>query len=320
MFRKIFLLLTTLLCLTSCATIVARKEYTVKLYSKIPDAKARVKDSIYNLPASIIVERSRENLAVSLIDGSVVKDIEIKSELNPYFIYGNLPFGLAGYLIDFTNDKRFYYGRKILLDEISKDNYNTQVREKTAYFKRNFPTHKRQLNIIAAIPYANGFYLQPHNEPAKPYFGFFGITIGAEYFYKDNKFIKFTAGRSIDFEAPVPVSVDYDGSHESANATNFTLTDNYKLGRFTLGYGLNYAIYTWKIINSDYNFPDNDAAPRTKNSHSYGLSFSGYHQFSKTVFLGVVYNPTFINSYPVSQFKYQHVISLDLLFKFTLHK
>lgn len=320
MFKKILWLLPALLCFTSCATIFTKREYNIKLYSHIPNAKAKVNDSIYSLPATVNVERSRQSLPVSLIVGQAETNIEIKSKINPQFIYGNIAFGYLGYLVDLTNQKRFYYGREILLDNINKDNDSLRAREGTNYFKRQFPTHKGQVNIVASIPYINGFYLQPHKEPAKPDFGFFGLTLGAEYFYKENRFIKFTAGSTIDFEAPVPVPIDSDGAYESVNATNFTLTNNYKLERFTLGYGLNYAIYTWRLINHEYEFPDNDPKPRTKNSHSYGLSFNGYHQFSKTFFLGVVYNPTFVNSFPVTQFKYQHTISLDLVFKFTVHK
>ncbi|KGO87987.1 hypothetical protein Q765_02670 [Flavobacterium rivuli WB 3.3-2 = DSM 21788] len=320
MLKKIFWLLPVILCLTSCATILAGKEYNVKLYSNTPDAKAKVNDSIYILPATVTVLRSNKELPVALITNSATINILLQPRVNPYFIYGNLPLGLLGYPIDLTNNKRFYYGREILLDDININNDSLQVREKIDYFKRDFPTHKGQINIIASIPYANGFYLQPHKESAKSSFGFLGFSIGAEYFYKDTQSLKFTAGSSIDFEFPFPVPLDHFDPYETASATNFTLTNNHKIGRFTLGYGLNYAIYKWRIINPDHTFPVYGPQSRTRNSHAYGLSFNAYHQFSKSVFLGVVYNPTFVNSFPVTQFKYQHTLSLDLQFKFTLHK
>jgi len=320
MLKKIFWLLPVILCLTSCATILAGKEYNVKLYSNIPDAKAKVNDSIYNLPTTVTVLRSKKELPVTLITNSATTNILLQPKVNPWFIYGNLAFGILGYPIDLTNNKRFYYGREILLDNINNNKDSLQAREKIDYFKRDFPTHKGQINITASIPYANGFYLQPHNEPAKSSFGFFGFSIGAEYFYKDTKFLKFTAGSSIDFEFPFPAPLDHFDSYETVTATNFTLTNNHKIGRFTFGYGLNYAIYAWRIINPDHTFPAYGPESRTRNSHAYGLSLNAYHQFSKSVFLGVVYNPTFVNSFPVTQFKYQHAVSLDLLFKFTLHK
>ena len=135
---------------------------------------------------------------------------------------------------------------------------------------------------------------------------------------KDNKYVKFTAGSSIDFLAPVPAPVTYDGVHEFATSYNFMLTDNYKLNRFTLGYGLSYTIYDWRLVNHDYKIKGILPAPRNKISHDLGLSTSGYFQFSKAFFMGVVYNPTFITVSPVTQFSYQHVISLDLLWKIKL--
>ena len=320
MLKKIFWLLPVILCLTSCATILAGKEYNVKLYSNIPDAKAKVNDSIYNLPATVTILRSKKELPVTLITNSATTNILLRPRVNPWFIYGNLPLGILGYPIDLTNNKRFYYGREILLDNINNNKDSLQAREKIDYFKRDFPTHKGQINVTASIPYANGFNLQPHNEPAKSYFGFFGFSIGAEYFYKDKRFLKFNTGSSIDFMVPFPAPVDRDGPYETANATNLTLTNNHKLGRFTFGYGLNYAIYAWRIVNPDHTFPVYGPASRKRNSHALGISLSAYHQFSNTVFLGVVYNPTFMNKFPLTEFKYQHAISLDLLFKFTIHK
>jgi len=320
MFKKIFWLLPVLLCLTSCATIVTRREYNVKMYSNIPDAKAKVNDNIYTLPATIRVKRSKEVLPVTLITDTATTAIILKPRLNPYFIYGNMAFGIVGYSTDLTNDKRFYYGQDILLDNIIIAKDSLEMRENINYFKCKFSTYKGQINIIGSVPYANDFYLQPRNEPVKSSFGFFGIAVGTEYFYKDNKFLKFTAGSSIDFKVPVPVVIDYEDPYETVTVTNFTLTNNHRAGRFSLGYGLNYAIYTWRFINPNRTFPGYGPESRTRNSHAFGLSVSAYHQFSKSVFLGVVYNPTFVNSFPITELKYQHAISLDLLFKFTLHK
>ena len=320
MFKKILWLLPSLFCLVSCATIFTKKEYNVKLYSNITNAKAKVKDSLYMLPANVTVKRSKEVLPITLITNTDTLHILLKPRLNVQFIYGNIAFGYLGYLTDLTNKKRFTYGKEILLDDINRDNDSLKARENTKYFNRRFPTRKGQINIAASIPYANNFYTQPRNEPVKSNSGFFGFSVGAEYFYRDNRFLKFTAGSSTDFKVPFPVPLDHFDPYETVMATNFTLTNNHKVGRFTLGYGLNYAFYTWRLINPDHTFPVYGPQSRTKNIHSYGLSFNAYHQFSTSFFLGVVYNPTFVNSFPVAQFKYQHAISLDLLFKFTLHK
>ena len=160
--------------------------------------------------------------------------------------------------------------------------------------------------------------MQPQKESSKTQAGFFGISIGAEYYYRDTKYVKFTAGSSIDFLAPVPAPVTYDGAAEFITVYNFALTDNYRLNRFTLGYGLNYGIYKWRLNNNEYIFPSTVNEPRTRINHGLGIATNVYYQFSKAFFLGVVYNPTFITTYPKTEFNYQHVISLELQWKIKL--
>jgi len=310
-----------LLCLTSCATVFNSKEYPLKISSNNAKAQAKVYDSIYNLPANVTVKRSKDDLKVVLITDSVTKKFTIKPRLNRQFVWGNLAYGpvaLAGYFTDVTNPKRFYYGNEVLLNDFNADNIIKAGGGINAYLKKKYPTAKGQFNILISIPYVNGFYLQPHNEGVKKLGGFFGASIGAEYYYKDTKYVKFTVGSTIDFLAPVPAPVDYDGVNQFAIAYNFTVTDNYKLNRFTLGYGLNYSIYDWRLDNDDYKTQGILPAPLNKINRGLGLLTSGYFQFSKAFFMGVVYNPTFITVSPVTQFSYQHVISLDLLWKIKL--
>lgn len=186
------------------------------------------------------------------------------------------------------------------------------------YFNRRYPAEKGRLNLVLSVPYANLFYMQPHNERAKTNGGFLGASLGAEYYYKDNKYVKFTTAVSIDFLAPVPVPISYDGTNEFITAYNFTFTDNYKLNRFTLGYGLNYGIYKWRLDNTDFIFPSRIDVPRTKINHGIGIATNAYFQISKVFFIGVLYNPTFVKTYPTTKFTYQHVISLDLQWKIKL--
>jgi len=126
---------------------------------------------------------------------------------------------------------------------------------------------------------------------------------------------------------PIPVGIDYDDAHQRVRAANITLTDNYKLNRFTVGYGLNYAMYTWQLINDDYPValtPDsvtdsNDLRPpMEKNSHAFGLSLNTYHQITKGLFAGIIYNPTLLTTYPNTKWEYGHVVSLEIIYKIRL--
>lgn len=314
MFRKLFLL-PFLLCLTSCATIFNGKEYQLKIYSDNAKAQAKVYDSIYTLPADVAIKRSKEDLKVTLITDSINKEFAVKSRLSPEFIWGNVafvPIMPLGYGVDLTNPKRFYYGKEIMLSD--NDTINVIKRD----IKKNYTTEKGQFNFLVSIPYGNLFYLQPQNESSKTQAGFLGASLGAEYYYRDNKYVKFTTAVSIDFLAPVPVPISYDGANEFITAYNFTLTDNYRLNRFTLGYGLNYGIYKWRLENDDFIFPSTVDVPRTKINHGLGIATNVYYQLSKAFFIGVVYNPTFVKTYPTTEFTYQHIISLDLQWKIKL--
>lgn len=307
-------LLPVLLCLTSCATIFNSKEYQLKIHSNNTKAQAKVYDSIYKLPADVAVKRSKDDLKVTLITDSLNKEFTVKSRLSPEFRWGNIamPIMPIGYVTDLTNPKRFYYGKEIMLND------NDTVNIINEDLKKRYTTEKGQFNLLISIPYGNLFYMQPQNESSKTQAGFFGISIGAEYYYRDTKYVKFTAGSSIDFLAPVPAPVTYDGAAEFITVYNFALTDNYRLNRFTLGYGLNYGIYKWRLNNNEYIFPSTVNEPRTRINHGLGIATNVYYQFSKAFFLGVVYNPTFITTYPKTEFNYQHVISLELQWKIKL--
>lgn len=52
---------------SSCATLLTKQSYKVKIDSNVEKAKVEVRDSIYPLPATIQVKRSRDDLDLKLI-------------------------------------------------------------------------------------------------------------------------------------------------------------------------------------------------------------------------------------------------------------
>jgi len=132
---------------------------------------------------------------------------------------------------------------------------------------------------------------------------------------------------AIDNPVPIPLPLTWIND-EAFRSANITLTDNYIFGRFTLGYGINYAIYTWKLDNEDYNFPpsipEEDIRPEDlrpslkKNSHGFGFGLKIHNQFTKWLSAGIVYNPPFVNTFPETEWKYQHVLSLECVYKLKL--
>lgn len=145
---RLLFLLVGVFSLTSCATIFSRKTYSAKFYSKTPGAKAKINDSIYTLPAKLKLPRSRKDMQVTLITDALTKDFTVKAGSSPKFVFGNLLFMQlcpVAYAVDFTNQKRFYYGKSINLDA---NNTVTVLRPMQGrFFKRyadkRYPVEKR---------------------------------------------------------------------------------------------------------------------------------------------------------------------------------
>lgn len=328
--QKIVLMFLFLL-LTSCATIFSKKTYKIDIKSA-NNSKVKVYDSIYDLPARIEVERSKKDLPIFLIrQDSIQKVYVLKSTLREGFLYGNLSFYLfapAGYLVDLTNQKRFYYGNSIYLNSdgtitkgkspLSKAYFDVKG-NLTNYFSKEYPTRKDQIFLTLSIPWINNFNFQLNGLGNKSSLGFLGVSAGLEYYHSDRRYISLNASAVYDFIAPVPAPVSQDGEYESFSALSLSLSENYKIKRFTFGYGFNFSKNSWKFSNTDYDSTiPNSKEPVLKSNYGIGLIGNTYFQFSKGFFVGLNYKPTFYTFKPDSKFLYEHIISLDLLWKIRL--
>lgn len=316
--QKIILIFGLLIFLTSCATILNEKSYDLLVTTNAPhEAKLSYHDSLYKLPTMLNVERSRNDLLVTLIRDTLKKDYIIESKLSKEFYYDNLIFlGFApfGYLMDLTNKKRFTYGNSIFLD-INQEGELIEPK-----FIKSYPSKKGQINFTTSLPWINTFYLQPQNETPKSNTGFLGGSTGFEYFYSDNKFVALTASGVMDFFLPVPAAVDLYGEYETMFSLYASLTNNYKVNRFSWGYGLNYSINTWNLsYEAGYDsLPPPSRDPVMKTSRSIGFTFNGYYQFGRFFYMGLIYRPTFLNIQPEVKLKYEHLISVDFMWKIKL--
>lgn len=321
--------LTTLLflfCLTSCATLITRKDYNIHISSDAVNAVVKVQDSTYALPARFKIKRSKEDLKIELMGDSLKRNYTVKASPNGAFLYGNLAwvyFAPAAYLVDFTNQKRFYYGRHIFLNSADTNAVLTLGVGKRYidYWARTYPTRKGQVNLSIGLPGVNNFYMQPVQEGVKINTGFWGISAGLEYFYRNNKFLSLNASATMDYFLPLPVAVEYSGEMERMNAVTFALSDNFRFRRFTLGYGLNFSRNTWRFVYYDrFEPPAPSREPTVKSLNSVGLVFNGYHQLNRTFHIGLIYRPNFLAVYPHVDLTYEHSISLEVLWRIRTKK
>jgi len=325
---KRLLPLLLMILLSSCSTIFTKEIYKMEVRSDTYK-QVKVYDSTFNLPAAIEVKRSKEALPMVFISDTISKNYLLKASLSPKFLYGNLaviPFGV-GYLVDLTTQKRFYYGKSISVnasDTLTENNtlarhYEISNKNVSNYFTRDFDTRKGQLNVIASIPWVNSFHFKPIGKSAQNNTGFLGIGTGVEYFYREKNFVGFYASAAIDFMVPFPAPVTYDGEQEFFYSLAAGLTNNHKLNRFTVGYGLNYSRNTWRLSNNEYDpSMEGSRMPEYKSNNSLGLMANGYYQLGKNFFMGLNYKPSLLALDNTPKLNYEHVISLDLVWKIKL--
>ncbi len=304
--------------LSSCATIITKKTYTASFHSNGYNASIQIADSTYNLPANVLLERSKKELQVKLITDTITKDYTIKASPNSAFLYGNLLwiyFSPVAYLVDFTNQKRFYYGKSAYLD-IHDTNHIIRPpasRRFHNYYSRKYPTYKGHFNIALSLPWINIFYLQPRGISPRAAAGFMGGSAGIEYFRRHNRFLSLNTSMVAGF--PVIMAAPIRGTYEMMSSTYVSISDNRAVRRYSMGYGINYAINTWHIRAED-SLSQQLYNPPTRTSHSLGLTFNGSHRMGKVLYLGIIYRPTLLTIYHNPGFRYEHLISIDFGWKF----
>ncbi len=318
-----YLLILIVITFSSCATISHKKTYILEIKSDIV-SKVKVYDSIYDLPVNIIVKRSSEKLKLTHIFDSIKKEHNLNWKLNPSYIYGNVfSYFFTGYLIDLTNPRRFYYGKTIILNKndsikiIKTPIFNPVLEygnQFVNHFTKAYPTKKGKFDITFSIPIASNFEMRPLNERIKKSFGF-GISIGADYYYKKNKFVSLNLTAFADKFAPDGYFDDGAYERERIYSSNISLSDNFKINRFSLGYGLNFAKNTWEFSKLEEFETFNKSLYKSKTSYNLGLIFNGYYQIFEYFYVGLNYRPTVFQTYPTTIFKYNHVFGMDFQYR-----
>ena len=317
-----YILILTIL-LSSCATIINKPYKNVKVYTTEPSRIIHRYDTIktVNNKVNLWAERKNEILSIVAMTDSITKTIEVKPR-NSFWYWANIypSFGI-GMLIDKNNPKRYSYPKRIYInsaDTISK------------YYRYSQSYNKGELHLHLSLPHINSFNLKPQNEERKVNTGSWGLSIGLDYFHSNNQFINLGASGVMDFFLPVPAAVDLYGEHELMSSTYVSLSNNHKIQRFSIGYGLSFAKNTWSFRDhggyDEYNDEQDEVipplikAPITKSHYAFGLIFPTYFQLSEHFNIGVVYRPTFYRPNMTDKFKYEHLISIDFAWKIRLKK
>ena len=210
---------------------------------------------------------------------------------------------------------------KIHTTEPSKRIYTNSTGTTGKHYRYKPADHKGELNLHLSLPYVNSFYMKPQNEAYKVNTGIGGLSIGLDYYHSNHQFINLEISSVVD--AP-PLPFCFVGEHESMNSGYMSLSNNHKLGRFTVGYGLSYGRNTWKlsyyIINGLPPPPPPTRDPITKSHSAFGFIFPTYFQWREHFNIGIIYRPTFYRPTITNKFSYEHLISVDFAWKIRIKK
>jgi hypothetical protein len=321
--RTFFCLMLAGLLLTSCATVFSRKSYQAHFFSDLDSGRMVIGDRIYRLPASVPVVRARKPLCVTLLgSGGFQREYHIKSSPTPLAVYGNL--GLmylfpVGYAVDYATRQGFYYGNNIYLSTADTAGVvrPAWVEGYRQYMTTPFPTEAGQTNLVLSLPYVNNFHLKPAGEPVKVNTGFWGISAGVDRYYKKSRYLNVSLHAASDIFVPVPAPVRIEGESERMTTTYVTVTDNFRAGRFSFGYGASVARNNWRLSDT---YDSTGTIARHQASLSLGVALTAYHQLGERLFVGLIYRPTLVKLHPRRVVAYEHLISLDLQCKIKVHR
>lgn len=313
MYKLICISSVFLLC--SCATVFNKKHTRLEVYSTDHTKIVFNKDTMPLYKGSIFLYPERKNQAISLIlfNDSLTKTIYLKPKNSfAYWLNGYPgPTFIYGFFVDKNRNKRYTYPKRIYI------NLKDTVKE---YTRHDFRNKKNQFHLNISIPYVNSFLQRPNNEiNPEVNTGFLGLSLGLDYFYKEKTFISLRSSVASDFPAPVPAPVDYFGDHKNMSSTYISVSNNNEIKNLSIGYGLCYASNNWTFTDRLNDSTNTVTVTRIKNK-ALGFVFNTYYKAGRNFYCGIIYRPTFYRFLPTHQFRYEHLITLDLTWKIILNK
>jgi len=177
---------------------------------------------------------------------------------------------------------------------------------------------KGDIRLDLKLPHINYLSVNPNGEFRDHKIGFNGYGIGFEYSYNENKFLETSLSLALTFELPFPAPIDRE-YNKAIDSYYFSLTDNFALNRFTIGYGLNYSSNNWAEWYRDF---DTIGLPTESSTYysnkTLGITLNSYYSIGKSLNLGINYRPTLLKVNQQVEFIHEHLISLELNWRIRL--
>ncbi len=315
--KKSALLVIVILFFSSCATVLNYPIKTIYITTTTPAKVVVNKDTLNTFQSKIPiwVYRKSTDLKIRVFNDSVNKVVSVKHK-NSFAYWLNAyptPLFWTGFLIDKNNPKRYTYPTHIYFD--MSDTTNT-------YTTHDPRSKKGKIDLHVSLPDINNFLLRPDNENNYKYnTGFWGITLGLDYYYSAKQFINLSVSGVSDFFLPVPAAIDMSGYYELMSSSYLSISNNYRIKNFLIGYGLSYSKNTWDLRYYEWGQTEPPTRePVMKSNNAFGFVFPIYYMFGEHFFAGVVYRPSIFRLSTTNPFYYEHLLSIDFGWKIRIIK
>jgi hypothetical protein len=163
---------------------------------------------------------------------------------------------------------------------------------------------KGDISLNISLPYVNYFNYNFEGFQRNDEFGFLGLGASLQYHFNNSHSIDIGASYRLNY--PIPILFPVFDSHDLISVSSLSTRYHYLHNRWDYSGGLTYD-YVWFDQESD-----NGLNPPDQFANNIGLILSGKYRISGNRYLGIEYNPTFINVKSGGDNSLNHNISLTL--------
>ncbi len=313
--KTTLLLVATGILLNSCASVFNSRYTGVTVHTTAPSRINSGDTTVgtINNKAYLRLERSNQLTNIRIEADSFSKAIRLRPR-NSGMFYINIPYNLGlGMLLDLNSPKRWGFPRHIYVD----------VADTTSQYFSAPPNQGWYLYL--SLPFINNFRFEPQNQfITKTRSGFFGFSLGLEYFYRKNASFRFTGSAISAHPFFIPFPIRREGAFETVGSAYLALTHHHLLSKWSFGYGLTHGEDVWIREMAIVATPEDpfaiDQTAFNKRNAFWGLAFPLYYRFNRLFYLGLIYRPTILRIGVTPSINYEHAISLDFAWKIRLSK
>ncbi len=292
------------LLLTACATILNSpiQKIIITTDKNITNVTIDSTNKSIAINNTFYIARDKKPLIIHVQHDTTKYDVVLKSKLSSSYFFNLYPGLWEGFWIDYKNHAKYVYPKRI----------HIQLLNDSIKISRFAPVEKGTFKWLYSLPYINTYRVKKDVGFLNS-FGYLGIGVGVEYYYNKNKYLSLNLAVATDSPIPFPAAIDYfDSEHHICTTSYINLRNNFIIGRFDFGYGLNFSNLYWrwsKGIDSTYMSKD-------KYTQNLGLCFESQYRFGEYFRMGLLYQPQLIDVTHKPTFDYQHFISIEFVWKF----